>query len=274
MRGWALVTGCSTGIGRSLVGALQARDWGVVATARRLASLDDLPEAANLRRLALDVTDPASLEAAAAACADLDLRVLVNNAGYGQPGPLEHLRPSELRAQLETNVVGLHAATTAFLPLLRRSGDARVVQVGSVLGRMSIPLAGAYCASKHAVTALAEALRLEVGPSVQVMLVEPGAIQSEFRETLARGLGDLPERLKGTPYLAPMEAYLARQKARAGAHGLSAGECAARIAEALGRPSMPRRLVIGRDARLANLGKALLPAPLWEWAVRKAFGVG
>ncbi len=274
MRGWAIVTGCSTGIGRALVPALRAQGWGVVATARRPETLADLPDGPDLRRLALDVTDPANLAAAVEACRDLDLRVLVNNAGYGVPGPIEHLRPADLRAQLETNVVGLQAATVAFLPLLRRSGDARVVQVGSILDRMAIPLAGAYCASKHAVAALAEALRLEAGPAVRVMLVEPGAIQSDFRETLAKGLGDLPERLQGTPYLAPMLAYLARQKARAGAHGLSAAACAARIAEALGRRTPPRRLVIGRDARIALLGRALLPAPLWEWAVRKTFGMG
>jgi NAD(P)-dependent dehydrogenase (short-subunit alcohol dehydrogenase family) len=260
MRSWVLITGCSTGIGRALVGAC------------RLETLEGLPAGDDLLRLALDVTDAASLQTAARNCRDLRLTALINNAGYGQMGPLELLSPEELRAQLETNVVGLHAATRAFLPLIRAraaQGEGRIVQVASVLGRMSVPMAGAYCASKHAVVALAETLRLEVAPGIRVILVEPGAIRSEFRQTLARTMGDLPRRIKGTPFEAPLTAYLERQ----GSRGLSAEACAERIAAAMARPNPPRRLVIGRDAAWANLGKALLPAGAWEWAVRKAFGI-
>ena len=170
-RGWILVTGCSSGIGRALVAELRGRGWCVVATARNREVLADLPSGPDLRLLSLDVTDSASLAAAAATCADLRLVGLVNNAGYGQMGPLELLRPEELRAQFETNVIGLQACTNAFLPLLRagaRPGEGRIVQVASVLGRLSIPMAGAYNASKHAVVALAETLRLEVGREIAV----------------------------------------------------------------------------------------------------------
>jgi NAD(P)-dependent dehydrogenase (short-subunit alcohol dehydrogenase family) len=127
-----------------------------------LESLAGLPDGDDLRRLRLDVTDAASIQAAALAAQDLPLRALVNNAGYGQMGPLEALSPDELRAQFEANVIGLQAVTNAFLPLIRRrpAGEGRVVHVASVLGRLSIPMAGAYSASKHAVVALAETLRL------------------------------------------------------------------------------------------------------------------
>jgi NAD(P)-dependent dehydrogenase (short-subunit alcohol dehydrogenase family) len=276
MRGWVLITGCSTGIGRALVGACRSLGWGVVATARRLETLEGLPPGEDLRCLALDVTDPASLAAAVEACRDLRLTALINNAGYGQMGPLELVTPAELRTQLETNVVGLHAATCAFLPLIRAQaapGEGRVVHVASVLGRMSVPMAGAYCASKHAVVALAESLRVEVAPAVRVILVEPGAVRSEFRDTLARAMGDVRARLAGTRFEKPVEAYLARQGAHAADHGLPAEACAERIARALSRANPPRRVVIGRDALLANLGKAILPAGAWEWAVRRAFGV-
>lgn len=275
-RGWVVITGCSSGIGRELVGQCRAAGWGVVATARSRAALEDLPPGDDLRCLALDVTRPDSLAAAAAACADLKVTALVNNAGYGQMGPLEFVTPDELRAQLETNVVGLHAATLAFLPLIRRGaapGAGRIVQVASVLGRMSIPMGGAYCASKHAVVALAETLRLEVEPEVRVVLVEPGAIRSEFRNTLVRVLGDLPERVRGTRFEPPLRHYLARREA-AWAHALDARACAGRIVWAMTRTPPPRRVVIGLDAFWANLAKAALPAALWEWGVRRAFRLG
>ena len=275
-RPWVLITGCSTGIGRALVAACREAGWGVVATARSLAALEDLPEGPDLRRLTLDVTRPESIAAAAGACAGLPLTALINNAGYGQMGPLEWIGTDSLRAQFETNVLGLHAVTRAFLPLIRagcRPGEGRIVQVASVLGRMSVPMAGAYCASKFAVVALAEALRLELEPEIRVILVEPGAIRSEFRETLVKALGDLPGRLQGTRFEPVLAAYLAQHRG-AEVHGLTAQACARRIAAALTRRSPPRRVVIGTDAFWANVAKAILPAALWDWGLRRAFGLG
>ena len=275
-RPWVLITGCSTGIGRALVTECRKLGWGVVATARDPKALAGLAPGEDLRCLALDVTRTDSMAAAVQACDGLRLTALVNNAGYAQMGPLELLRPEELRAQFESNVFGLHAVTCAFLPLIRRHaapGEGRVVQVASVLGRMSIPMAGAYCASKHAVVALAEALRLEVAPGIRVILVEPGAVRSAFRQTLAQAWGDLPQRVVGTPFEGMMARYLAREQSRNGEHGVAAQACARRIARAMTRQRPPRRVVIGRDAWVANLAKALLPALLWERVVKMAFGL-
>jgi NAD(P)-dependent dehydrogenase (short-subunit alcohol dehydrogenase family) len=276
-RPWVVITGCSSGIGRALVESCRAAGWGVVATARSLAALEDLPAGPDLRRTTLDVTRPESLAEAVAACAGLRLAALINNAGYGQMAPLEYLHPHELRAQLETNVVGLHAATQAFLPLVRagaRAGEGRIVHVASVLGRMSVPCAGAYSASKHAVVALGETLRLELEPGIRVMLVEPGAIRSDFRSTLARVMGDLPGRVKGTRFEAILARYLTRQETHAAHHGLTARECADRITAAMGRRNPPRRLVVGADAVWYGRAKAILPAAVWEWGVRRAFRMG
>ena len=273
-RPWVLITGCSTGIGRALVGACRAAGWGVVATARARAALDGLPPGPDLDCLGLDVTRPESIAAAVAACAGRRLTALVNNAGYGQMGPLEWLDTDALRAQFETNVLGLHAATRAFLPLIRAGagpGEGRIVHVASVLGRMNVPMAGAYCASKHAVVALGETLRLEE-PGIRVILVEPGAIRSAFRDTLVQALGTLPARIAGTRFEPVLARYLARHESRQN-HGLGAEACARRIAAAMARRRPPRRLVIGWDARLANAAKAVLPGALWEWAVRRAFGL-
>ncbi len=275
-RRWALVTGCSTGIGRALVAELRALGWGVVATARKPETLADLPPGEDLRVLALDVTDPASLETAVTACAHLRLTALVNNAGYAQVGPLEYLTEDELRRQFETNVIGLHAATRAFLPLIRQHaapGEGRIVQVASMLGRLSIPLGGPYNASKHAVVALAETLRSEIGDEVPVMLVEPGAIRTEFRETLTKVWGDLPVRVKGTRYEAILVRYLSARKDQSQRWAGDVHACARRIAKAMSRKRPPRRLRIGLDSRLASKVKAILPTAVWEWLLRRAYGL-
>jgi NAD(P)-dependent dehydrogenase (short-subunit alcohol dehydrogenase family) len=254
--------------------------WGVVATARRLDALDGLAspdgpsQGTDLVCLELDVTRPESIQAAAAACASLRVTALVNNAGYGQAGPLEYLLPEELRAQLETNVVGLHAVTRAFLPLIRAHaapGRGRVVHVASVLGRMNIPCAGAYSASKHAVVALGETLRLELAPEIRVILVEPGSIKSDFRTNLGRGLAGLLERVRGTRFEAMLAHYAARQENFNQSHGMEALACARKVTAALASRRPPRRLVIGRDAFWFNLAKAVLPAAVWEWGVRRTY---
>ena len=273
MRNWVLITGCSTGIGRALVPLCREAGWGVVATARHRSALAELPPGEDLRTLALDVTDAASIAAAAAACSDLHLKTLVNNAGYGQVGPLELLRAEELRAQFETNVIGLQMVTNAFLPLLRRQPGARVLQVASMLGRLSIPLAGPYNASKHAVVALAETLRLEVGREVAVVLVEPGAIRTEFRETLTKAWGDLPERAVGTRYERILKKYLSIRKDQSQRFALEAEVCARKILRAMVAEVPPRRLVIGRDAFWAGKLKALLPANWWEGLLRRFYGL-
>jgi NAD(P)-dependent dehydrogenase (short-subunit alcohol dehydrogenase family) len=164
--------------------------------------------------------------------------------------------------------------TNAFLPLLCREPGARILQVTSMLGRLSIPLAGPYNASKHAVVALAETLRLEVGREVAIVLVEPGAIRTAFRDTLATAWGDLPERVRGTRYEAVIGRYLARRKGQAERFGMAADTCASRILAALNARRPPRRVVIGRDAFWVGKVKALLPAAWWEGLLRRIYGLG
>ncbi len=273
MRHWVLITGCSTGIGRALVPLCREAGWGVVATGRNLTDLADLPTGEDLRLLPMDVTDAGSIAAAVEACGDLRLKALVNNAGYAQVGPLELIRPEELRAQFETNVIGLHLVTIAFLPLLRREPGARIVQVASMLGRLSIPLAGPYNASKHAAVALAETLRLEVGREVFVVLVESGAVQSEFRATMTKVWGDLPERARGTRYERILMKYLGVRKRQGQRHAMSAEACARKILRALIADRPPRRVVIGKDAFWAGRLKAILPAAWWERLMRRLYGL-
>ena len=247
-----------------------------MATARKMENLTELPPGEDLRLLALDVTDLSSISWAVEACRDLRLTALINNAGYGQMGPLELLRPEELRAQFETNVLGLQVVTNALLPLIHanaRPGEGRVVHVASVLGRLSIPMAGAYNASKHAVVALAESLRLEIGPEIAVILVEPGAIKTQFRATLKQAWGDLPERAAGSKYERAILHYASKREEFASQHGMTAEACAEKIVAALCARHPPRRLVVGADSFWAQVAHRLLPAAIFEKVLRRSYGL-
>lgn len=178
-----LITGCSSGIGRVLATGLQARGYPVVASARRTQDVEDLA-AIGLATVQLDLADPGSIQSGWQQAVDLTggkLFALINNGAYGQPGAIEDLSGSALRAQFETNVFGTHQLTTLALPALRQSRG-RLLQISSILGLVCLRYRGAYSASKYALEALADALRLELADSgVSVVLIEPGAIRTRFR---------------------------------------------------------------------------------------------
>jgi short-subunit dehydrogenase len=192
-----LITGCSTGIGRALAEEFHTRGHVVYATARRVETLDDL-KARGLRTVALDVNDAASITAlvgrleADGAAVD----VLVNNAGYGAMGPLAEFPPDELRRQFETNVFAVMAVTQALLPGMLRRRAGRIVNIGSVSGVLVTPFSGAYCATKAAMHALSDALRMELAPlGIRVITVQPGGIRSQFGATASRGVTERRDRL-------------------------------------------------------------------------------
>src|SRR5438067_10718829 len=159
-----LITGCSSGIGRATAGRLARAGWTVYGTARRPETIGDLASL-GCRTLALDVTDEASVRAAVAAieAAEGAVGVLVNNAGYSQSGALETVPPERIRRQFDTNVFGLLRLVQLVLPGMRRQQWGRIVNLSSMGGRLTLPGAGAYHASKYAVEALSAALRFDVG---------------------------------------------------------------------------------------------------------------
>lgn len=180
----ALITGCSSGIGRALAQAFRHQGFVVVATARRAADVSALRRD-GWDAVALDVTRSDSIAAVAAHIGREfgRLDVLVNNAGYGQFGALLDLEPDDLRRQFETNVFAPLALVRVMLPFLRAAGDARIVNIGSVSGILTTPFAGAYCASKAALHALSDAMRMELAPfGLHVVTVQPGAIASRMGE--------------------------------------------------------------------------------------------
>lgn len=189
-----LITGATAGIGRHAALHLARAGWRVFATGRNRAALDALAaEAAGtpLETLELDVTDADSIARAKTEVhrrtGGAGLDAIVNNAGYSQPGPLEEVTDRDLRAVFDTNVFGLMAVTRAFVPAMRERGRGRVINVGSIMGRLTMPFNGAYCATKYAVEALSDALRNELAAfGIKVVIIEPGPIKTNFNETALR----------------------------------------------------------------------------------------
>ena len=183
-----LVTGCSSGIGLATARLLLERGWQVAPTARKAADLEML-RAEGFDPIALDVTDSASIEAAAdtvLARFGGQLGAVVNNAGFGLTSAIEDAPRAMLRDIFEVNVFGLQELTNRFIPLFRKQGCGRIVNVSSVLGELSLPFAGVYSASKFAVEALSDALRRELFDSgVAVSIIQPGPIETKFSENLA-----------------------------------------------------------------------------------------
>lgn len=180
-----LITGCSSGIGRATAEALHARGYRVFASVRQAKDMAAW-RAAGLESVHLDL---ASSDSIAAALDDVlgktggRLDALVNNGAYGQPGAVEDLSRETLRMQFETNVFGTQELTNCVLPVMRAQGHGRIVQISSLLGFVSLAYRGAYNASKYALEALTDTMRLELhGSGIQLSLIEPGPITSRFRE--------------------------------------------------------------------------------------------
>lgn len=182
-----LITGASSGIGLAAAKRMKARGWRVFATARRPADLDMLKGECGVEPVALELADSASTAACAdnvLARTDGKLDALFNNGAYGQVGAVEDVTADVLRRQIEVNLIGTHDLTRRFIPAMRANRFGRIVQCSSVLGFVAGPYRGAYCASKFALEALSDSMRLELaGSGIHVSLIEPGPIRSRFIET-------------------------------------------------------------------------------------------
>lgn len=255
----ALVTGCSTGIGRATALELTARGYDVVATARRIESIADLAVA---ETTTLDVDSDESVAKARAAIGAVD--VLVNNAGVGLEGSIEEVPLDDVRRTFETNFFGAVRMITAFLPAMREQRRGAIVNVTSVAGIVAGPLSGYYSATKFALEAVSEALHLEVGHfGIRVLIAEPGAIATSFGENLTdHRWGDGPYRELADQWAAAFDI-------------LSGGEAApgpelvaTTICDALEDPTAPLRLPVGADAQLVSHARGTTPYAEFEAAMR------
>jgi NAD(P)-dependent dehydrogenase (short-subunit alcohol dehydrogenase family) len=188
----ALITGASSGIGQATAEAFLEDDWQVWATARNEADVADLSDA-GCKTAELDVTNARECERVVetVVAAEGGIDCLVNNAGYAQYGPLEDVTTEQLHEQFDVNVYGPHRLTREVLPHMRDRDDGTIVNVSSVYGRVTTPGSGAYAGSKFALEAMSDALRAEVGEfGVDVVLVEPGPVETSFTERASDELDD------------------------------------------------------------------------------------
>lgn len=285
----ALITGASTGIGRATALRLVASGWTVLAGVRDPEAGERLMADAGttaggasgrLLPLALEVTDAAQVAAAAERVARESeassrggLDALVNNAGIGIGGPLELISAEDLRKQFDVNVFAQVAVTQALLPALRRAGG-RIVFVSSIGGRVAMAFTAPYAASKHAIEAFGDALRVELRSSgVQVALVEPGSVATPIWDK-SRAEADrvvIPPELQDAYGRIPaaMDKVL-KDTAR---RGVPPEQVAATIERALTAPRMRARYVVGRDAKAMLLVRRLLPDLVFDKVARRALGV-
>lgn len=179
-----LITGCSSGIGRDIALGLAHRGYRVFATVRNDKDTSDLNHL-GLESLQLDLSCSESISQTVAEIlgrTNGKLNALINNGAYGQIGAVEDLSREVLRAQLETNLLGTHELTTKLIPVFRGLGGGRIIQISSILGLVCLPYRGAYQASKYALEALSDTMRLELqGTGICVSIIEPGPIKSRFR---------------------------------------------------------------------------------------------
>lgn len=271
-----LITGATSGIGRHAALSLARGGYNVFATGRKadgLASLSKEADGLRLCALPLDVTDA---ESVARARAEIDQRtkghgidVLINNAGYGQYGPVEWVSDKDVRAQFETNVFGLLSVTRTFVPPMRERRQGRVIMISSILGRMSLPSFGVYAASKFAVEALSESLRLELAMfGVHVVLIEPGYIRTQFMTTAKDKL---------SPYMeadSPYRAWLNRIRDLDAQFEFSAADpihTSKAIAKAITARRPKARYVAPWPNWVTLTSFLLLPATLQDFVRRKMF---
>jgi NAD(P)-dependent dehydrogenase (short-subunit alcohol dehydrogenase family) len=271
-----LITGASTGIGRATALRLAGKGWTVLAGVRDRAAAESLVAAApagSLTALTLDVTDPDQIAAAAAQLPAAGLDALVNNAGIGIGGPLELVSSADLRRQFDVNVFAQVAVTQAVLPALRRASG-RIVFISSIGGRVAMAFTAPYAASKHAIEAFGDALRVELRSSgVQVALIEPGSVATPIwdKSRVEAERVSIPPELQAQYGKVP--AAMDKVMQDTGRRGVPAERVAETIERALTSSRMRARYVVGRDARAMLIAKALLPDLTFDRIARRALGV-
>jgi NAD(P)-dependent dehydrogenase (short-subunit alcohol dehydrogenase family) len=264
-----LVTGASSGIGEATVRALLAQGYRVHAGARRVGKMDCLREAGAVVH-ALDVTDETSIGSLVTSIMENEgrLDVLVNNAGFGVYGSIEEVSIEEARRQFEVNLFGVARLTQLILPVMRNQGCGTIINISSMGGRVYTPLGAWYHASKHALEGWSDCLRLELAPfGVRVVIVEPGAIETEFGEL---AVVPLLERSGDGPY-----AETAQKMAAATRRTFSSGKAsppsliAGLIVKVIHSQRPKTRYVAGHLARPVMLARQLLGDRCFDLMIRR-----
>ncbi|MCB9684430.1 MAG: SDR family NAD(P)-dependent oxidoreductase [Alphaproteobacteria bacterium] len=263
----ALVTGASAGIGKDIVRRLLKDGWTVYGAARRVDAMQDIASE-GARVLPLDVTDEASTKAAVETLLAAEGRIdaLVNNAGYGSYGALEEVPLDEARRQFEVNVFGVIRLSQLVLPTMRQQRSGTIVNITSMGGRIWMPIGGWYHATKHALEVLSDTMRVEVAPfGVKVVVVQPGAIQSEWSGVAADNLEKASQGTLYAQFVAPMTKVLRGYTTASPASVVSDA-----VSRALATTAPRRRYATPFDAKGLIFLHRWMPDWLWERFIVRA----
>lgn len=270
-----LITGATAGIGRTTALHLASLGHSVIASGRKVVELAKLQVEAKalpgtLDTVVLDITSPTSIADAVTAVDALTdghgVDVLINNAGFGVLGPTSEITDAEMRRQYDTNVFGLMNVTRAFLPKMRERRAGRIINVSSIGGRITLPYFGVYNSTKYAVESLSDALRYELRPfDIDVALIEPGVIRTNFEATAVSGLASYTS----SPYGAAIARYEEMSKL-ADRYASTPIVVARAIARAVNARRPAARYVAPRWNHVMIWMSSLLPTSVWDWAMRKA----
>jgi NAD(P)-dependent dehydrogenase (short-subunit alcohol dehydrogenase family) len=279
-RGAVVITGASTGIGKATSLRLDNLGFRVFAGVRRTEDGEALQHDASdrLRPVHIDVTEQRSIDEAAEqiAASGYPLTALVNNAGVGTGGPYEFIPIDTLRMQFEVNYFGHVAVTQAFIPALRIT-QGRIVNMGSIAGRMAPPLVGSYSASKFAMEAFTDSLRVELSPwKIGVSIVEPGVIATPIWDKATKAISqfrsDMPEEafsLYGDAIDA-VERWVDESSETA----IEADKVARAVEHALTAKRPKARYLVGGDAKQQAIVAKWIPTRLRDWLVKRDMGIG
>jgi len=262
-----LITGCSSGIGAALAQEFHHRGFIVYATARRPGALAGLVQR-GIRTLALDVTDPGSITNVIITIGQEQggLDLLINNAGFTTVGPTIELGEERLRDQLETNVIGAMATLRLAMPLLERRRGC-VANIGSIVGVAPLPFRGFYGASKAALNALSDALRVELKPfGIRVVSVQPGGVRTSITDKSA-GMD-----LAGSRY-EKIAAAIERDRHVSQLDAMPAEDFARQLADRLLRRNPPAVIRLGAKSKSLPAMKRWLPTALLDWILARRFGL-
>lgn len=276
-----LITGATDGLGRATAIYLAERGYRVIGAGRNAAKRAEVEQVARERSLPLEMLemDVTQDDSVAGAVTEAERRagqidVLINNAGYAVIAPVEELKLEDLRAQFETNFIGVVRVTQRVLPAMRARRSGRILNMSSIAGKFAWPLFGAYSASKHALEGISDALRLELHPfGIHVVLIEPGFIPSNMGNVSAEVGAEYVSRAKESPYARVYSGFRAQWKQTTASAKSKPEDCARVVHRAITDAPPRARYTVTRRAAMLSVARRLLPDSVIDRRTLRAYGL-
>lgn len=266
------ITGCSSGIGKALALEFHKQNFQVIATARNLKKISDLKKV-GIKTYKLDITNSSEIDQVIDSILQEEKKVdiLINNAGYGLMGPMIEIPDEELKKQFQTNVFSLLTITKKIAPSMRSRGEGQIYNIGSISGLVTTPFSGAYCASKAAVHAISDALRMELSPfGINVITVQAGGIKSDFGKNADKKAAEILQK-DSWYHAAENEIKMRASISQKGASPVE--KFAKKIVSIAKRRKQPKIIRFGNLSIKLPLMKILIPIGILEHNFKKKFGL-